>query len=168
MEIEDTFNTTKKMSLSSVNTKRCKYYNRGYCKQRENCKFLHPTEECALRDKCINNCLKRHRKICRYGIYGYHNKHNVCEFLHGDFFNIDNKNTNSNNIREMELEEEVKRLENQIEDVYKKEINKLKKYMKDMDEYATKLKNKINELTSNEEALTENHYKDTILTKNKY
>ena len=74
METEHAYNRNNKVLLSSVKTNRCKYYNRGYCKLRENCKFLHPKEDCTLREKCQYNCLKRHRIMCRYGIYCYHNK----------------------------------------------------------------------------------------------
>ena len=50
--------------MSDTETK-CKYFNLGFCKHKELCKFLHPSEECT--EKCNKNeCMKRHIKACRY------------------------------------------------------------------------------------------------------
>ena len=44
----------------------CKYYDHGYCRFKEECKFFHPSEVCET-DHCDPNvCQKRHPKFCRY------------------------------------------------------------------------------------------------------
>ena len=46
---------------------RCKYYNSGFCKFGNNCRFSHPETVCSrpsCRDKTCDN---RHPKWCRYG-----------------------------------------------------------------------------------------------------
>jgi hypothetical protein len=42
---------------------KCKYT--GYCKYKEECKYLHPKEEC--KENCrIKSCMKRHVKLCKF------------------------------------------------------------------------------------------------------
>ena len=46
-------------------TTKCTYFNTGYCKYKEGCKYIHPKEEC--KDNCnIKSCMKRHVKICKF------------------------------------------------------------------------------------------------------
>ena len=45
---------------------KCKYFNSGYCKYQDKCRFLHPKEECDQKCK-LKNCMKRPTKPCRYG-----------------------------------------------------------------------------------------------------
>ena len=51
-------------------TRRCRYYNRGFCKFRDNCNFVHKTGICDkyLRDKICKqgNCDFRHPKPCKF------------------------------------------------------------------------------------------------------
>ena len=50
--------------------KKCRYYNRGFCKYATKCKFLHPTETCKvyLSDKICDksDCDFRHQKLCKW------------------------------------------------------------------------------------------------------
>ena len=63
----------------------------GYCKNKENCIYLHNTEECET--NCIEEkCLKRHRKNCKNGKYCFYNSTNTCEFNHTFYDNVDNVN----------------------------------------------------------------------------
>ena len=60
---------------------KCKYYNKGYCKKKNECLFYHPTNYCI--DKCKNSeCKFRHRIKCRYVQYCYHYIKNQCEYIH--------------------------------------------------------------------------------------
>ena len=61
---------------------KCYYYNRGYCKKKNNCLFFHPTTDCLENCPGKTICNKRHRKICKYGIKCYHNNQKLCEFRH--------------------------------------------------------------------------------------
>ena len=56
-----------KMSPDKMSQKLiCKYENFGFCKKREDCENLHPTENC-FDDNCnIINCTKRHPQPCRF------------------------------------------------------------------------------------------------------
>ena len=57
----------------------CKHHNVGYCKYKDTCKFQHPTEDCE--NKCDKiSCMKRHRKLCKYGENCKHLPN--CEFKH--------------------------------------------------------------------------------------
>ena len=48
----------------------CKFYNRGYCKNKENCSLYHPIGICKKFENGYycnwNNCLERHPQTCRY------------------------------------------------------------------------------------------------------
>ena len=45
--------------------KRCNFFNRGYCKFKENCPLFHPKEICSEK-QCLNKeCMKRHIRECK-------------------------------------------------------------------------------------------------------
>ena len=79
----------KKISKNSEEkeTKRCKWWNRGYCKEKNSCTFVHEKEDCKdhLNGSCTNRGCKtlRHRKQCRYfsTVEGCHRR-DRCEYLH--------------------------------------------------------------------------------------
>ena len=58
----------------------CPYFNVGYCRYRDHCKHIHPSENCGERNCTGKNCTKRHRKLCRYGENCC--RISSCEFLH--------------------------------------------------------------------------------------
>ena len=66
--------------------KQCRYDRRGYCRQLENCPFLHIDEVCQNHAKegiCSKlNCKLRHPKPCRYGLRCFRGK--FCRYLHSD------------------------------------------------------------------------------------
>ena len=35
--------------MDKNNEMKCRYYNRGYCKQKESCDYYHPTRDCLTR-----------------------------------------------------------------------------------------------------------------------
>ena len=68
---------------------KCKYYNKGYCKNRSECKFYHPTSDCKEQFE-NRKCKFRHRNICRYKQYCYHYMKGQCEYIHApmDLFDV--------------------------------------------------------------------------------
>ena len=71
----------------SVNIIKCRYWNRGYCKEGKKCQFAHPERDCQKflqTDECKERgCENRHRRICRYyktqeGCY----RKEKCQYLH--------------------------------------------------------------------------------------
>ena len=60
---------------------KCKYYNTGYCRNKDKCSYYHPRSDC--KDHCKNKeCKLRHRVLCRYGQYCYHYIRGQCEYVH--------------------------------------------------------------------------------------
>ena len=61
--------------------KRCKWWNRGYCKFKQSCPYLHPKAIC-IEEQCSNKeCEKRHPNICKNWQKGSC-KFTNCEFKH--------------------------------------------------------------------------------------
>ena len=51
--------------------RRCKFFNRGFCKEGSACPFLHPLENCqeyCTSGSCLEGkkCIKRHPYKCKY------------------------------------------------------------------------------------------------------
>ena len=71
-----------------VEIRRCKWWNRGFCHEKERCIYSHPPGDCEdhLGGRCnTRGCKLRHRKKCKYwaqehGCY----RGNKCEYLHGE------------------------------------------------------------------------------------
>lgn len=80
--------------------RRCKYFNRGYCKYANKCSFLHYEKKCEdfLKNGICTQqkrCLYRHPKNCRYWIRKSEGcqRENKCQYLHDPtkkFKDIDN------------------------------------------------------------------------------
>ena len=92
-EHSDEINTSNEKTEIKVDN-RCRYWNRGFCREKEKCKFNHPEQNCAMfldHGKCEDKlCRRRHRRECRYfkqevGCF----RGSDCEFLH----KINNRNT---------------------------------------------------------------------------
>ena len=68
-------------------SKRCRYWNRGFCREKSSCLFSHVKEDCESFQKegsCYDRtCKKRHRKECRYYSKGNCFRGNRCEYKHG-------------------------------------------------------------------------------------
>ena len=48
---------------------RCKWWNRGYCREANKCVYNHPEGDCLdhLKEECFNQgCKLRHRRRCKY------------------------------------------------------------------------------------------------------
>ena len=46
--------------------KKCRYYNTGYCKYKQKCKFIHSNETCKNQQCDGKGCSKRHPKACKW------------------------------------------------------------------------------------------------------
>ena len=88
--------------------RRCKWYNRGYCREKERCSFVHPKLDCKdhLQGRCsIRGCTLRHRRVCKF-----HEKEDgcirgeMCEYLHHD---LPKRNDNIADV--LENDEEVEK-----------------------------------------------------------
>ena len=64
--------------------KQCKYDRKGYCRESENCAFLHSESVCDLYLQTgicwRQTCRVRHPKVCRYGDKCY--RGSDCRYLH--------------------------------------------------------------------------------------
>ena len=68
----------------------CRYFNRGYCRKREYCKYKHETKECSRHlegQSCeAKFCYLRHRSSCKYWIQGFCFRGKGCAYLHRNCF----------------------------------------------------------------------------------
>ena len=67
--------------------RKCRYFNRGYCKYKEECKYYHSRHICEkyLENNICNNdrCTKRHPKHCRYWARSPEGcRYDACQYLH--------------------------------------------------------------------------------------
>jgi vacuolar-type H+-ATPase subunit I/STV1 len=78
----------------AIKAKKCKYYNRGYCKSKFKCKFVHHRESCKiyLEGKSCDdkNCKDRHSKVCKWWLQGGCRGRN-CDNLHVTLVHDDDK-----------------------------------------------------------------------------
>ena len=64
-QVKDASNSSDKTKKE----KRCRYYNHGFCKYREKCRFIHPKEVCQvyIEGKCEEqSCQNRHPRACKW------------------------------------------------------------------------------------------------------
>ena len=72
----------EKMSKGSLQIK-CKYFNPGYCKFKDNCKKMHPKMDC-LQTLCLDkSCQNRHPKTCRYTWLS--RRRSSCMYMHNKY-----------------------------------------------------------------------------------
>ena len=76
----------KQVVESNPVIKKCRYFNKGYCKYEEKCKFRHPLEICQIHVKSlkctIKGCKNRHPKTCKWFNREVGCKRQNCDFLH--------------------------------------------------------------------------------------
>jgi TolA-binding protein len=68
------------------NDKKCRYYNRGFCKYVEKCRYFHPSETCEKHlenFKCNEKgCMRRHPKLCKWFNNEGGCRRNYYDFMH--------------------------------------------------------------------------------------
>ena len=82
----ETTNDASKVSDKNKKGIRCRYFNYGFCKYKEKCRFIHPKEVCKtyIGGNCEeSSCQKRHPRACKYyqGQTGC-KRTEGCEFSH--------------------------------------------------------------------------------------
>ena len=91
--------------LNGNSLKRCKWWNRGYCRESINCPYSHPQEDCNqyLQGGCsVQGCSYRHRRRCKYwGSTAGCFRGEYCQYLHSeiDHENIENQSEHKTSIK---------------------------------------------------------------------
>ena len=66
--------------------KKCRYYNRGYCKYKSKCRYTHPKHICKeymASQKCEKvDCYDRHPKVCKWADGKTCQRHDKCKYMH--------------------------------------------------------------------------------------
>jgi hypothetical protein len=86
---KETFSNGKAQHLEKPEReeiKKCRYFDKGYCKYENKCRYFHPLEICKSHlesPKCmVKGCRSRHPKSCKWFKKEVGCKRNNCEFLH--------------------------------------------------------------------------------------
>ena len=83
----------EKEERSMFNKRKCRYFDKGFCKFRVKCRYIHPKRICEdyLRNgKCeVPGCKERHPEMCRYWGSGKCRRNENCDFLHATLENVD-------------------------------------------------------------------------------
>ena len=165
----------RKIKINNSDKIICKYFDNGYCRFREDCKFFHPAENCDCEQCDLRTCVKRHPKQCKYF------RRKRCKFGDDCFFkHINVKQVNEYYAKEVddekdELKKELKQMEDIIKNLRNENAHKdveLDKRLKDIekkDQEIIDLKNENNILlkakTGNSEhkcQVCENKFKSKI------
>ena len=166
-------------------SKKCRYYNIGYCKfLKSKCNFFHPEEDCDGESCDKKECNKRHPKICRYyNILSKCRFNDKCLYRH----EMNSLVTNDSKIKELEnllksKEEDCGRLQLLIENkditirqleenttVQKNVIENLKKEVMIKEKENISLVSKSNEAKASTDKIKEKFAKEkSDLTKQKF
>ena len=85
-------------AVKVIKRKRCRYFNRGFCKYKNKCRFVHPNKICIiyLKNQTCNekSCIDRHPKLCKWTKSSGGCKREDCDYLHsfGEETDTDTKN----------------------------------------------------------------------------
>ena len=75
-------------NAKKVNRRKCRYYNRGFCKDTIKCRYLHPERICQVyleTQSCQEKqCPDRHPKLCKWLKHSGGCKRQNCAYLHCD------------------------------------------------------------------------------------
>ena len=94
----------------------CNYFDNGYCRFKEECKFFHPNEICEF-EKCdLQACIKRHPKSCKYFRRKKCKFNDACLFKHKDVEN-DTSSDNKDAKEAINLQNKLKHLEETIKNL---------------------------------------------------
>lgn len=68
----------------------CRYHNRGYCKQKQECKFYHAQNVCesvSRNELCVlKSCSERHPKTCKHWKRGECRRGQSCAYSHQEIY----------------------------------------------------------------------------------
>ena len=110
----------RKININGSEKIICKYFDNGYCRFKEICKFKHPKENCKEKTCEDYKCPKRHPKTCKYF------RRKKCKFAEKCLFKHD-KNSEAkdvakeslSNLENKELNNEIEKLKSTIENLTK-------------------------------------------------
>ena len=68
--------------MQKYESSRCKFWNVGYCKHKNECQFLHPEIICSEGNCLDKACKKRHPKLCKNWAKGSCKFQDLCQFTH--------------------------------------------------------------------------------------
>ena len=71
---------------------KCEHYDKGYCKERNNCLNEHPNTDCDGQCQDKKLCPLRHRKFCKDGENCIFYASHACEFFHKENNHVIDKN----------------------------------------------------------------------------
>ena len=131
---------TSGTDIYNKSTIKCRYFNVGYCKLKNECPYNHPEIECDhdCTDKTCNN---RHKKECINGSNCYYNDNNKCEYLH---------NNKCEEPKKVNIKKENKILQEKIEELnvmFRKEIDELNLQLKKKEQIINDFNEKYNNLS---------------------
>ena len=137
---------------------RCKFYNSGYCKFADKCKFRHFKTICS-ESKCRSNtCTNRHPKLCRFK--DEFRRRTSCLYIH-----VDNDIT-SNTEKELELQNFTLRTEfKELYKITKTMESKIKQISQELQGINTKYKDMRRQATIATEANEELKRQNSVLQK---
>ena len=72
----------KKETEKKKKSEKCKYFNRGYCKLKDQCENLHDDKVCEDLDCNESDCDKRHPNPCKFGPRCQFKRRKECLYLH--------------------------------------------------------------------------------------
>ena len=96
---------------------RCRYFNKGFCREENRCKFLHPSEVCHEFEhsgRCYqgSRCTLRHPRKCRYWVRGDCWRLDACVYLHKvEDFNKENEQADAETIDVADIELDTSSME---------------------------------------------------------
>jgi hypothetical protein len=77
-----------KKEIKPQKIRKCRYWNRGYCREGRKCFWSHPEGDCQeylQEGRCRDRgCPRRHRKVCRYSVGEDCTRKRGCQYLHQD------------------------------------------------------------------------------------
>ena len=142
-----------KTQQNEETSQKCEFYNRGYCKNGEDCDYKHPDKVC-LKANCFNEkCHDRHPNPCWWGLRcKFHNK-NMCLFSHDTTVQNDEKRVGELEKLVAKLQKEsktqnedlMKKMENKFDKLEDK-IEKQHKTLQEKEKLITNLENKLETL----------------------
>ena len=84
-KIEHSKDDSIKETRNKSNQK-CRYFNRGHCRNKSECLFVHPSQICSTyleEGKCeVKTCASRHPKMCKWMRAATGCRRQNCDYLH--------------------------------------------------------------------------------------
>ena len=99
---DDLVKEVKIRKIGNKSLKRCRYFNRGHCKNKGECQFSHLSEICEkyLQEGICQEipCQSRHPKVCKWTKTETGCRREDCDFLHVTLVGGDGKQTETHKI----------------------------------------------------------------------